>query len=111
MVDIFYSGVRNDEVLGPVFERVLAGHWDTHMPRMYDFWSSVLLGSGRFSGNVYGKHMALTGIETEHFVRWLDLFRKTAHQLYNDDDAHTVIAAAERIAGSLQLGFFGERRV
>lgn len=109
MVDTFYDGVRKDEVLGPVFDKVLHGRWDAHMPRMYDFWSTVLLGSGRFSGNVFGKHMALSGISKEHFVRWLGLFNATLSGIYDEETAASIMEIAGRIAESLQLGFFGER--
>ncbi|MES2536047.1 MAG: group III truncated hemoglobin [Pseudomonadota bacterium] len=111
LVDTFYDGVRKDEILGPVFEEKLEGRWSTHMPRMVDFWSTSLLGSGRFQGNVYGKHMALAGIEKEHFVRWLSLFKKVVTDLYVEEAASGILETADRIAGSLQLGFFGERTV
>jgi hemoglobin len=111
MVDTFYDGVRRDEVLGPVFDRALDGGWDAHLPRMYDFWSTILLGTGRFQGNVFGKHMALAGITKEHFVRWLALFKDTVTRLYDEKSAASIIEIAERIAGSLQLGFFGKRLV
>ena len=109
MVDTFYAGVRKDAVLAPVFEKMLAGKWDTHMPRMYAFWTKLLLGTGEFQGNVFGKHMALEGIEKEHFVHWLGLFRKTATEVFGEDEAREAIEVAERIAGSLQLGYFGEQ--
>ena len=108
MVDRFYERVRDDEVLGPVFERQLAGKWDEHMPRMYAFWTKVLLGTGSFQGNVFGTHMALSGIEKEHFIHWLGLFRLTVHEIFDAEDTTDVIEVAERIAGSLQLGYFGE---
>lgn len=111
MVDTFYARVREDEVLSPVFERMLAGKWETHMPRMYAFWTKILLGTGEFHGNVFGKHMALEGIEKEHFVRWLTLFRLTAVDVFGLEDANPAIEVAERIATSLQLGYFGERLV
>lgn len=111
MVDTFYARVREDEVLSPVFERMLAGKWETHMPRMYAFWTKVLLATGEFHGNVFGKHMALEGIEKEHFVRWLTLFRLTAVDVFGLEDADPAIEVAERIATSLQLGYFGERLV
>lgn len=111
MVYTFYDGVRKDEVLAPVFEQALHGQWDTHLPRMVDFWSTVLLGSGRFQGNVFGKHMALAGITREHFVRWLALFNATVMQLHDEDTAKSIMEIAGRIAESLQLGFFGERRL
>jgi hemoglobin len=108
LVDTFYARVREDAVLSPIFESKLAGKWDEHMSRMYAFWTKILLGSGDFQSNVFGKHMALTGIEREHFVRWLTLFRMTAIEVFGIDDASVPIQVAERIAGSLQLGYFGE---
>lgn len=111
LVDAFYARVREDAVLSPIFESKLAGRWDEHMPRMYAFWTKVLLGRGEFQSNVFGKHMALAGIEKEHFVRWLTLFRKTAIEVFGIDAANVPILVAERIAGSLQLGYFGEIQV
>jgi len=111
LVDTFYSRVREDAVLGPVFEERLAGHWHEHMPRMYAFWTKVLLDTGEFQGNVFGKHMALSGIGREHFVRWLTLFRMTAIEVFGTEDSAAAVVVANRIASSLQLGFFGEIQV
>jgi hemoglobin len=110
LVDTFYERVQQDDVLGPVFDRMLAGKWHTHMPRMYAFWTKILLGTGEFQGNVFGTHMALEGIEKEHFVRWLGLFRRTAAEVLGQD-APEAIEVAERIATSLQLGYFGQKLV
>ena len=110
LVDTFYARVREDAVLGPVFEAKLAGHWHEHMPRMHAFWTKVLLDTGEFQGNVFGKHMALSGIGKEHFVRWLTLFRMTAIEVFGLEDAEPAIVVANRIASSLQLGFFGDIR-
>jgi truncated hemoglobin YjbI len=107
LVDTFYARVREDAVLSPVFESKLAGQWHEHMPRMYAFWTKVLLGTGEFQSNVFGKHMALSGIEKEHFVHWLTLFKLTAIEIFGVDEAKAPIEVAERIAASLQLGFFG----
>lgn len=107
MVDSFYAGVREDAVLGPVFDAALSHGWDAHLPRMYDFWSTVLLGTRKFQSNVFGRHMALQGIEKEHFARWLALFRDTVEHVYAREQADEIIAIAERIASSLQLGYFG----
>jgi hemoglobin len=111
LVDTFYARVREDAVLGPVFEARLAGHWQDHMPRMYAFWTKVLLDTGEFQGNVFGKHMALSGIAKEHFVRWLTLFKMTAIEVFGVDGAEPAILVANRIASSLQLGFFGDIQV
>jgi truncated hemoglobin YjbI len=111
MVDKFYARVREDPVLSPIFESQLAGKWDQHMPRMYAFWTKVLLGTGEFQANVFGKHMALNGIGKDHFVRWLALFKMTAIGVFGIEDAAAPIEVADRIASSLQLGFFGEIHV
>jgi hemoglobin len=108
MVDAFYARVREDAVLAPVFESRLAGKWDAHLPGMVAFWTKVLLGTGDFHGNVFGKHMALAGIEKEHFARWLTLFRITAIEVFGVGEADIPMQVAERIAASLQLGYFGE---
>ena len=111
LVDTFYARVREDAVLGPVFEARLHGKWQEHMPRMYAFWTKVLLDTGEFQGNVFGTHMALSGIGREHFVRWLTLFRMTATEVFGAGHADEAILVADRIASSLQLGFFGEIQV
>lgn len=111
LVDVFYRLVRNDVVLAPVFEGQLAGNWDSHLPRMYAFWTKVLLGTGNFQSNVFGKHMALTGIKEEHFIRWLTLFRMNSIEILGTEAAQPVLTVAERIASSLQLGYFGEVKV
>lgn len=111
LVDSFYDGVRKDAVLFPVFDTALHGDWEGHMPRMYAFWSTVLLGTSSFQGNVFGKHMALSGVSEDHFVRWLSLFRKTIETLFTGPAAAEILEVADRIAGSLQLGYFGKRTV
>ena len=111
LVDDFYAHVREDAVLSPVFEDKLASRWYEHMPRMYAFWTKVLLGTGEFQGNVFGKHMVLSGIEKEHFAHWLALFKKTAIEVFGNEDAKEPVQAAERIAASLQFGFFGSVKV
>jgi hemoglobin len=55
--------------------------------------------------------MALFGIEKEHFVRWLTLFRMTSIEIFGAEAAQPVLTVAQRIASSLQLGFFGEVKV
>jgi len=78
---------------------------------MVDFWCSVMLRSAEFKGNVYGKHMQLQGIEAEHFRRWLGLFEEHVRRRFAPADAEDFLAAARRIAASLQYGFFGRLEV
>ncbi|TFW13454.1 group III truncated hemoglobin [Duganella callida] len=108
LVHQFYDGVRADADIGPVFNAAIGAHWDTHLERMVDFWSTVMLGSRNFQGNVYGKHMALRGVQPEHFRRWLQLFEAAVRRLFSPDDATEFLVVANRIGASLQYGFFGE---
>lgn len=108
LVDQFYGRVRADDLLGPVFLKALGDDWTSHLERLAEFWSTIVLGTRSFHGNVYGTHMQLNGIEPEHFERWLALFGETAHELFEPDQAAEFIKMARRVASSLQIGFFGE---
>lgn len=82
LVDTFYGRVRQDAVLGPVFERVIGDDWEPHLAKMRAFWSSLALGSGRYKGNPMMAHlMLMPRIGAEHFARWLELWRETAAEL------------------------------
>lgn len=107
LVDVFYQRVRGDERLGPLFDTRLAGKWPEHLGKMKDFWSSVLLRTGRFKGRPMPAHMAITEAMSEDFKLWLAIFRPTAREIFTPEAAELVIEAAERIAQSLWLGMFG----
>lgn len=76
----FYTRVRDDRILGPVFADRLDGRWSLHLDRMCDFWSTVLLGSRRFHGDPMGAHTGIPGIAPDHFDRWMSLFYLTARE-------------------------------
>jgi hemoglobin len=111
LVHEFYDGVRADPELAPVFNAAIGDHWTPHLDRMVDFWTTVMLGSRNFQGNVFGKHMLLNGVTPDHFRRWLALFEATTARLFAPIDAAEFQTVARRIAASLQYGFFGEVKV
>ncbi|KAB1073131.1 group III truncated hemoglobin [Methylobacterium planeticum] len=103
----FYAKVRQDDMIGPVFARAIPdSDWPRHLAVIQDFWSSVLLKSGRYKGNPFGKHQALGGLEPAHFARWLGLFEDTAHAVFEPAVAGTMIERAHRIGDSLKAGLF-----
>ena len=108
LVHAFYANIRNDSVLGPIFEHAIGEDWNPHLAKMCDFWSSVVLMSGRYKGTPRAVHAALEDLQGEmrsaHFARWLDLFRETAGVLCSPGAAALFINRAEMIAQSLQLG-------
>ncbi|MGJ9416674.1 hypothetical protein ACHAC9_02745 [Massilia sp. CMS3.1] len=70
-----------------------------------------MLASGEFKGNVFGTHMQIQGVEMEHFRRWLTLFEAHVRRLFQPEVAEQFMAAARRIAASLQYGYFGRTEI
>ncbi len=73
---------------------------------MIDFWSSVMLTTGRYKGQPMRAHLKLKQVTPKHFDRWLMLFRETAEEVCAPEAAERFIEKAGRIAESLQLGMF-----
>ncbi|MBL7846756.1 MAG: group III truncated hemoglobin [Cyclobacteriaceae bacterium] len=94
LVDRFYDQVRRDSLLFPVFAHV---DWPAHLPTMYNFWSSILLGDGSYLGNPFQKHIGLA-ISGEHFDRWLELFTGTVRGNFEGARADEAVARANSIA-------------
>ena len=104
LVHDFYGRVRADAVLGPIFDAHVAD-WDLHLARLCDFWSSILLKSGRFNGSPMARHVALADLDASLFQRWLALFRQTAAEQTNTVMAGQACLVAQRIADSLWMGY------
>jgi hemoglobin len=107
LIDRFYADIRRDPVLGSVFEAAIPdAAWPEHLATMRRFWSSVMLTSGRYSGDPVSVHRAVRGLERPMFARWLALFEATAIKLFAAEPAARFVEKAHRIAGSLQLAVF-----
>jgi hemoglobin len=107
LVRVFYARVREDDVLGPIFAKRIKD-WEPHLQKMCDFWSSVVLMSGRYHGKPMAMHIALP-VDARHFDRWLALFEATARELCPSSAANHFIRLAHRIAETLELGIADER--
>ena len=101
LVSAFYERARKDAVLGPIFTRHVSD-WDDHLRRISDFWSSVILRSGRYRGRPVPAHLPL-GIDAVHFDRWLEMFAATAQEVCAPSSAAIFIEKARMIAASLEL--------
>ena len=106
LVDAFYTKVRLDPELAPIFARAIPGDWQPHLTKMYAFWSSVMLTTGRYKGNPVVKHLVIPGIQPGLFERWLALFNETCGELFDDGVSEEFRAKAVRIAESLKLALF-----
>ncbi len=101
LVDTFYEGVRDDSLLGPIFARHIAD-WSLHLPKMYDFWSTVVLRSGRYTGRPLEAHERLPGLTEAHFDRWLDLWRRTVERVVPEAARAAFTVPAERMAANMR---------
>jgi hemoglobin len=109
VVDRFYDKVRADPALGPIFNDAVHD-WDEHKRTLVSFWSSVALGTQSYRGSPMSVHRAQP-IRGEHFERWLELWRETVRELFEEAPAVRMIGYAERIGSSLRMGLgLSERR-
>lgn len=97
LVDTFYARVNHDALLDPVFNGFAQVDWPQHLPKMYDFWSGLLLGTVRYQGRPFPKHQPLP-IATVHFQRWLALFEATVNELFAGSKADEAKTRAQSIA-------------
>ena len=112
LVPAFYARVRQDPLLGPIFDGAI-DDWPHHLGKLQDFWSSVLLTSGRYKGQPMVAHVRHEQRMTpQAFGRWLQLWRETSDELLAPASAAAFQEKAERIAESLQLGmqFYRDRK-
>jgi hemoglobin len=100
LVERFYAKVRVDPEIGPVFNDVVQ-NWDAHLALLKDFWSTVLLTTGRYRGNPLLAHFPLP-IEERYFARWLQLFSETAHEVMPSSQAAIVTHMADLIAMNMK---------
>lgn len=106
VVPAFYRRVRQDPMLGPVFDTAI-DDWDHHLERLVAFWSSVILSSGKYKGNPVAIHGAIEPkIAPEMFDRWLELWDATTTELLLAPRPRLLQRKARMIAESLKLSLY-----
>lgn len=93
LVDRFYAKVREDDVIGPVFNRVVAD-WPEHLDKLTNFWSTVMTGAGLYKGNPMMVHLPIPEMDREHLERWLILWQQTTEELFEAGVAETFLGKA-----------------
>ena len=100
LLTAFYDTVEQEPLLAPYFAVV---DMAAHMPRIVDFWSTLLWHTGRYSGNAFRPHMEMAGLTGEHFARWLATLERTVDARFAGASAERMKALGHRVAYSMQL--------
>lgn len=98
LVDSFYSKVRENELLAPVFDdKIKEDQWPAHLDKMYRFWQTLLLEEHSYFGNPLMHHLRLPVTE-DHFAEWLRLFHETINEHFTGEKAEEANLRAQKIA-------------
>ena len=93
LVHSFYARVRQDELLGPIFnESISEEEWAAHLEKLVDFWETVLFSVPKFKGNPVTAHQKVDeqqsySIEPKHFGKWIQLWYSTIDSLFTGEKA------------------------
>ena len=101
LVDSFYDKVQVDTLIGPIFTEVAQVDWSHHLPKMYAFWETIILGNNSYDGHPFRPHLLVNQKETltrDHFERWLALFYETLRENFTGETADQVRQRATQIA-------------
>ncbi len=96
----FYARVERDALLAPYFADV---DMMAHMPRIVDFWSTMIFHTGRYTGNAFQPHLSMPGLTATHFARWLHTLAATVDTHAAGPAAEHMKSLAGRIALSIQI--------
>jgi len=104
VVTRFYAAAREDDLLGPIFRRVVPdAQLQEHLDTITDFWSASFLGTRRYDGRPMPRHLAIPELGDAHFRRWLALFRLTVQDTCPPQVAAAFIERSERIGNSFRI--------
>lgn len=105
LVSLFYSRVRADDGLGPIFDGAI-DDWPHHLEKLAAFWSSMMLATGRYKGSPMAAHLKHRArITPAMFDQWLALWNQATADAV-PDAAPALQEKAARVAQSLQHALF-----
>ena len=107
LVIAFYKEIRNDQMLGPIFNNIVKD-WTEHHELITSFWAKNLFGATGYGGNPLTAHQEVDRkiafqMRSEHFGQWLLLWFQTIDQLYAGKNAETLKRRARKMSTFLFL--------
>lgn len=114
LIRSFYARVREEEVLGPIFNGRIHD-WEAHFERLIDFWETNLFFVRKYKGDPLKVHLEVdeaTGqaITPEHFGRWLNLWVNTIDEHFTGETAQIAKNRARNMGSFLFLKIFEHRQ-
>lgn len=101
LVHSFYGKIREDHLLGPIFNTRIGDRWPEHLDKMVRFWQTVLLGEHTYQGAPFAPHIHLP-VEKQHFDHWLKLFFETVDERFTGAKAEEARWRANKMAEMFQ---------
>lgn len=101
LVNKFYEKVGKDKTIGFFFNDIAKVNWDLHLPKMYQFWETLLFGKASYKGNPMAVHFPINEIqamEKHHFEHWLKLWTATLEENFEGETAEAAKTKASNIA-------------
>lgn len=101
LVNKFYDKVGQDETIGFFFNDVAKVNWELHLPKMYQFWETLLFGKASYKGNPMAAHFPINdmqAMEKHHFEHWLKLWKETVEENFSGEMAEAAKTKASNIA-------------
>lgn len=102
LVNTFYDRVRQDPLLGPIFDEKIQDRWEQHLAKMYTFWQTILLDEYTYQGRPFPPHAQLP-LEEKHFNRWLVIFGETVDDLFQGPIATEAKSRGQKMAALFQI--------
>ncbi|HEX8248631.1 MAG TPA: group III truncated hemoglobin [Pyrinomonadaceae bacterium] len=107
LMNRFYARAMSDEVIGYIFTGAAKLDLEKHLPIIGDFWETLILGANKYQKrgrNPMQIHALLnlkTPLQSEHFRRWLEIFRETVDESFAGEQAESAKIRAEAIANRM----------
>lgn len=97
LVRTFYDKVKNDNVLGNIFEEIIGDKWEDHIVRMSIYWNALILEKKHHCEKEFQKYAKLP-IGKKYFERWTLLFFETVNANFDGENADEAKLIAIKIA-------------
>ncbi len=101
--DLFYKRLLADESINHLFLHL---DLEEHMPRIYSFWNTLLLGTMTYKRNMMEAHQHLV-LKKEDFPIWLRHFEATLRENFEGEKTDEAISRANTIAMTMRYKLLG----